>query len=469
MGCALTQVDLDTTDSTDDAPDVVCNTSACVLASAEILQNLSPRRHDIDPCTHFDDYVCEGFYEKHDIRPDQSSVSTAALMSERGDQLLRHLLEAPFSEIETFMTEDVTDPDRAIFEKLQASYSACLDDGVLKDIGAVPLNDLRLQIEALYPLNETFTPEGAMFPQYRTQQQLGIVQEDDKSVTDVISYLISIEVPSLIDIGVSADDKDPDVVVPFLSAPRSPGLPSKEYYEDPDIVTRYKEAIKKTQQALSSEFNITAPPDLVERVVKLETKIARASPDQADSEDVTFYYNPMTFEEVKSLLPQVSLEHLVKTLAPHAPRPSKIIVGAPEYLKSLSQILRETSAETLLAYFLWKSVQRYAYKIEDDAVKPLKRFNNELQGKNPDASEERWRTCVKVADGGLGWILSRFFVQKAFSEESRIFGDNIVSDIKIQFVERLNEVDWMSPEVRKLGIEKGESTINLGKSLNALY
>lgn len=56
-----------------------------------------------------------------------------------------------------------------------------------------------------------------------------------------------------------------------------------------------------------------------------------------------------------------------------------------------------------------------------------------------------------------GWILSKFFVEKAFSEEAKVFGDQIVSDIKAQFIKKLREAEWMSEEVRDLGIEKGVS------------
>lgn len=134
----------------------------------------------------------------------------------------------------------------------------------------------------------------------------------------------------------------------------------------------------------------------------LESKLAQATPDEEDAEDVTKYYNPMNLDQIKGLLPQLSVEHLISTLAPADFKPEKLIVGSPSYLKALSEILRGTSAETLQAYFVWKTVQAYAYRIEDDALKPLKRFNNVLLGKDPDASEERWRTCIKVADDGLG-------------------------------------------------------------------
>ena len=37
----------------------ICVTPTCVLAASEILQNISPRYREIDPCSNFDDFVCE--------------------------------------------------------------------------------------------------------------------------------------------------------------------------------------------------------------------------------------------------------------------------------------------------------------------------------------------------------------------------------------------------------------------------
>ena len=64
---------------------------------------------------------------------------------------------------------------------------------------------------------------------------------------------------------------------------------------------------------------------------------------------------------------------------------------------------------------------------------------------------------AKAADFiATGWILSKFFVEKAFSEEAKKFGDRIVSDIKVQFIKKLGGAEWMSKGVRDHGIEKGE-------------
>ena len=203
--------------------------------------------------------------------------------------------------------------------------------------------------------------------------------------------------------------------MPSIAAPRQPGLPTKEYYKSPELVARYAKTIGQVLEALLAEAKSDSKPlrglwtqistrsaELVEGIVLLESKLAQATPDEEDAEDVTKYYNPMNLDQIKGLLPQVSVQHLISTLAPANFRPDKLIVGSPSYLRALAEILRGTSAEALQAYFVWKTVQTYAYNVEDDALKPLKRFNNELLGKDPDASEERWRTCIKVADNELG-------------------------------------------------------------------
>lgn len=57
-------------------------------------------------------------------------------------------------------------------------------------------------------------------------------------------------------------------------------------------------------------------------------------------------------------------------------------------------------------------------------------------------------------DDGLGWILSRFFVEKAFSAKAKEFGDEIVSDIKEMFIQKLKVTEWMDKTVIELAIEK---------------
>lgn len=194
--------------------------------------------------------------------------------------------------------------------------------------------------------------------------------------------------------------------------------------------------------------------ELVREVVKLEVKLAAATPPTEDQEDVTKYYNPMTVSELHALLPQVLFDHIISQLAPKGYSPKKIIVGSPAYMTALAKILSTSKKETLQAFLVWKAVQRYERKAEDSSLKPLRAFNNQLRGLDPSAKEARWRTCIDAADQDLGWILSKFFVESAFSEASKKFGDQIVTDIKDGFTTTLEHTEWMTKDVRDRATKK---------------
>jgi hypothetical protein len=68
----------------------ICLTPACVHASSELLYNLSPDYQNLDPCTDFEELVCGGWRDRHDLRPDQGDAFTGTIMSENSDTLLRH-------------------------------------------------------------------------------------------------------------------------------------------------------------------------------------------------------------------------------------------------------------------------------------------------------------------------------------------------------------------------------------------
>jgi endothelin-converting enzyme len=76
--------------------ETLCLTPACVHASSEILYNLSPDYKTIDPCTDFEELVCGGWKDRHDLRPDQGDAFTGTIMAENSQLLLRHILEADY-------------------------------------------------------------------------------------------------------------------------------------------------------------------------------------------------------------------------------------------------------------------------------------------------------------------------------------------------------------------------------------
>jgi len=282
---------------------------------------------------------------------------------------------------------------------MQDAYSACTNESLLQSLGSKPLLDLLFKIEELYP---TKKPKNL-----------------DTSLTDAIQFLMSVGLGGPISLGVGADDKAPDSNVLQLSAPYSFGLPSKEYYNNTQIVSQYKETIGSVLEALLKEAypnstvlstfrRLDAPTimnkTLVDDLVAFEASLATAAPNPEDASDVTKYYNPRTLLEAGLMIPQILIADIVTNLT-KGYTPPKVIVGSPDYLKSLSKILKSQDRQTVQAYLIWKVVSAWGSSVEDEALQPLLRFRNRLQGKAPDVKQERWRTCVSTVGSDLGKFL----------------------------------------------------------------
>lgn len=375
---------------------------------------MSPNYHDIDPCEDFNKFVCEGWEQKHDLRPDQESVSSGSVMYENSQQTLRRLLESPYSTTQSALSSSET-ANEVIFNKIQKAYDACMDESIIKHRGSTPLLEVLRKIGNHFPV-EIF-PGGSSYSRpipNQYQYHKGVIEPRGNPLTTTIAYLASIGVEALVAFGVDADEKDPDSVVLMMDALNRPGLPSKEYYKDKDLVTAYGTTIGQVLEALLREAQplyehmseagatLECNEDLVKSLVQLEADLASATPDEEDSEDVTKYYNPRSLDQVGDILPQISVPSMLSILAPSGFVPQKVILRSPSYLKALASQLDKATPETLRAYLVWKTVQAYVDTVEDEAVVPLKRFNNKLQGKDPDTSEERWKTCVRAVDRGLG-------------------------------------------------------------------
>lgn len=248
-----------------------------------------------------------------------------------------------------------------------------------------------------------------------------------------------------------ADDRDPDNVAIFVSSPEQIGLPARETYNNTEMVTEYTAVVKEVLGSFSDKKSKDDAADVVE----FEKQIANASPDSETTHDVTRYYNPQSIKETQSSLPEISLSDIISKFAPSGYKSDRLIVISPSYMKSLSQILSKTSRETVRMYLRWKIIQKYVDRVEDPKVEPLRKLNNKFAGRA--TSEERWRTCVRALDSSLGWILSRFFVLETFPKSSKELGDQVVTDIMDRFKVTLTVTAWMSPEVRKLAIEKVEN------------
>jgi hypothetical protein len=137
---------------------------------------LDPNYENIDPCTNFDQYVCGGWRENHDMRPDQGSIFAGTIMEENAQTRLRHILDRPEA-------PQLADADN--FKKLKAAYDACLDEPAISKRGTKPLTDILDELEKIYPA------------------KTGLVKGSQEHLTSAILYLLNAGVEALASPGVT--------------------------------------------------------------------------------------------------------------------------------------------------------------------------------------------------------------------------------------------------------------------------
>ncbi|KAI6248111.1 Endothelin-converting enzyme [Erysiphe necator] len=455
----------------------ICTTPACIHASSEILHNLSPNYKNIDPCIDFEELVCGGWKEQYDLRSDQGDAFTGTVMADKTELVIKHILQASYPEISKHFglptlkssllrkvngSEIPRSIDEENFNKMKSAYDTCMDETLVKRKGIEPLNTAIGQIVNLFPVSETSIYEKEL-----------LTTEDEDQLSELIVYFEKLGIAGLVSLTASADERNPDLVVVKASPPSQIGLPAKAYYENNAILQKYNATLaqifknlklthwKNDRRNLSQRLykdsinpEISIPDYLAEEVVNFEKRLSLASPNASDNNDVTKYYNSLSLDVAHMLTPQIRLSNILKNLTPPDFSVKNLIVASPNYMKNLRTILQESPKGVIQAYFIWKFIQIFNKAIEAEETKPYNSFFNELQGKDPESIPDRWRICIGHVNYGFGWILSRFYLEKNFSEKAKITGERIVSDIKMSFIQILKNTKWMDQEIVDLAITK---------------
>ncbi|KAK0640572.1 hypothetical protein B0T16DRAFT_514442 [Cercophora newfieldiana] len=417
----------------------LCTTPACLQLADNFVKNLAPNYKDIDPCTNFEEMVCGGWRTRYQISPQQSSLDAMGVLSEETTSLLRSVLEGPYpgdSSHSHFSPRNLHPRDLSVdqenFSKLQTAYKACIDEETLKKVGLAPITDL------LDRLKKTFGSDG-----------------DDWSAPSV--FLQSIGASGLTYVYVASDLDDPDLQLLNLNFGAGFGLPNRNLYSNASILeTQYVPVVADIFKAVHRTGNNSgAALDFTEQarqVVKLEADLAAISAPSNRS----FYElaAKITFSNASALAPGLGLPKIVSALAPPGYLPKDILLY-PAYLSNLSKVLDANPRSAVESYFAWRLILASRnYVLADEVFQPYLTLRNRLQGVNDLAPQPRWKTCLASARNSLGWILSRFFVETTFSAHDRDLSNQIISDIREVYAQKIKTLPWLDDPTRAKALEK---------------
>ncbi|HET7453234.1 MAG TPA: M13 family metallopeptidase [Thermoanaerobaculia bacterium] len=302
-------------------------------------------------------------------------------------------------------------------------------------------------------MDEARASEAGLAPVAAELDRIDAVK-DLPGVIDAAMAEMPLGTRALFSFRVSQDDKKSDTMAVNLWQ-GGLGLPNRDFYFRTDEnSTKVRAGYRKYVQRLLelSARGKTVPPDAGDRVIALETDLAKASRPLADLRDPEKNYNKMATADARDKLTP-SIDWPARLVALGVRGADTVIVGQPEFYSALETELKKEPVEDLKNYLRFHLVDTYADflgKTFDDA-----RFD--FRGRLLNGQEEqrpRWKRVIDAEGRAMGMVVGRVFVQAYFPERAKKRYSDLVEAVRDAWRDRIERLPWMSPETRAKALEK---------------
>ncbi|CAM3655198.1 pepO protein [Flavobacterium saliperosum S13] len=286
-----------------------------------------------------------------------------------------------------------------------------------------------------------------------------------KTIADVNKLLIEMEPQGglgFYGIGVGSDAKNSNRNVVYLGL-GSLGLPDRDYYVSDDKDSKEKREKYVLHVARMLQFLGVKPSDAkiqAEKVLALETEMARPRLDRVERRDRRKTYNPMTVADLQKLTPSVNWNSYIEGVG--IGKIDSLIVSQPKYMTALEDIFKAKKVDDWKAYMRWMLINKSTGVLTTD----IETANWEFYSKTlTGALKQRPREerALQVVNGTVGEALGKLYVEQKFPAEAKAKAKAMIENVFLAFENRINNLPWMTPDTRKGAIEKlRKSTVKIG-------
>ncbi len=272
-----------------------------------------------------------------------------------------------------------------------------------------------------------------------------------KSRADVARLFGSIGYATLFDVQLSPDYKNPDRYAVVITE-SSLGLPDRDYYlkDDPQLKALREKYVAYVAQMLT--LGGSGDPHAQARdIVAFETAVAQGQWSIEKRRDVDATYNPRTKAQLIAYAPgfpwQAFLE--AQQLGTH----QNVVLGELTAIRDLAALFNRTPVPTLKAFLTFHYLNDNAACLPQRFDQARFAFYGQTMRGQPQ-QRERWKRGVDAVDGAIGEAVGRLYVAQYFPPESKAKMQQMVADLRAALSERIDALDWMTPETKARAHEK---------------
>ena len=378
------------------------------------------------PCQDFNQYASGNWFKNNPIPAAESRWDSFNELGDKNNAVMRQILQEAAANTSAAKGTNA--------QKVGDFYASAMDTVAIEEAGLKYLKSELDRIQAIKDLKglqaeivrQKLVGTGVFFNSY--------VGQDDKNSTQ---YAVQLGQGGL-------------------------SLPDRDYYLKDDarsktIRTAYTTYLTNTFKMLGD--TPAAASKNAATVVRLETRLAKASKSRVDLRDPYANYNKMTVAAANQQFPNLGLPTALQTMKLGAAK--EVIVGQPAFFKEESAMLKQEPLADLKTYLRWHMVSSVTSALPKAYGDEAFRFAQVLSGAKQQ--QPRWKRMNRATDGALGEAFGQLYVDKAFTPETKAKALEMVSNIREAMADHIRQVDWMSDATKQEALKKLNSfTVKIG-------
>ncbi|HEX6628273.1 MAG TPA: M13 family metallopeptidase, partial [Gemmatimonadaceae bacterium] len=368
-------------------------------------------------CTDFYQFANGGWTKSHPVPPAYSVWGSFAELSENNQSNLLTILRNAAASGDKQANADL--------DKLATYYSSCMDSAATERAGYQPIQSELDRVAAI---------------SNRAQLEAEVARLHSQGISAVFGF------------GAQQDAKNSTQVIAGI---RQGGLslPDRDYYLNQekryaDIRANYTDHVAKMFQ-LVGESDAQAAAD-AQRVIALETSLARPARSRVELRDPNRNYNRMTAAELAQLAPGFGWPRFFT--GEGRADISTINVQNPEFVKAVDSLMASVPLQDWKAYLRWRILDTAAPTLSSSFVNEDFRFGSTLSGAKEQLPRDK--RCTRATDLGLRDALGQAYVAQYFTPQAKARALEMVTNLQSVFNERLGTRDWMSDSTKTMAAGK---------------
>ena len=370
----------------------------------------------VSPCDDFYQYATGGWQKAHPLPAVYARFGRFEEVADRNRERLREILESA--------SKDTAAQPGSATQKIGDFWSACMNETALEAQGPAPIRPSLDRIAAI-------SSRADVVAEIHRQQQMGLAP--------------------LFRFSAQNDFKNSSTIIAAVSQ-AGLGLPDRDYYlrDDEKFATTRRQYVEH----MNRMFELAGVPKDAERVLALETQLAKASMARVDQRKPENVYHLTPVSELQANAPRFDWPAFFAGIG--LTDLKSLNVAQPEFLHEANRLLDEVPLDTWKAYLRWNVI---------DAAAPYlsSAFANqdfEFRGKTLSGQKEilpRWQRCVRAADQNVGELLGQEYVKRAFTPEAKAKMNELIDNLVAALREDIPKLAWMGSETKSAALQKLEA------------